>query len=158
MQHLIAYHDVLLMHVQPDAHSSFISMRLMSNILAYVVVYVMCIWCTCTSQTMHFLVESHDALLMRIARCTSNAHSTMHYWCTSDAFWIILRIYTSDRKKSWTHLLRCMFEVEYNTTLFSSHVLLICTLSVIRESGPSSSVGRMSNSEAANRRFESLSR
>ena len=30
-------------------------------------------------ETMHFLVESHNALLMRTARCTSNAHSTMHF-------------------------------------------------------------------------------
>ena len=43
MQNFIEYHDVLLMHVQPDAHLSFISMRLMSNILAYVVIYLMCI-------------------------------------------------------------------------------------------------------------------
>ena len=46
MQNFIEYHDVFLMHVQPDAHSSFISMRLMSNILAYVVVYLMCIGST----------------------------------------------------------------------------------------------------------------
>ena len=31
------------------------------------------------AQTMHFLAEAHNALLMRIARCTSNAHSTMHF-------------------------------------------------------------------------------